>query len=221
MSNIINLQNYINYNDTHKIRERLSDKIMKNLNPNEVINEIRNDESLRSNIQECAEKVLNAFKIDASKGYVPIVSILTSLGIKTYKRKMTTSKLSAYISVDPDYYDSFGTMKIACVNEDDPPGHMRFALAHELAHYIFDYNEAEDIRFYNTYIKDSLDKDDSEDRANEFAANLLMPKGVFIKKMEQLKKETNSKPDLIVKLAEHFAVSTNSIIKRIDEVNRG
>ncbi|MBO5485019.1 MAG: ImmA/IrrE family metallo-endopeptidase [Lachnospiraceae bacterium] len=223
MSKIIYLQDYNkrkNRRGKHTQLERiLHFKMEKKPTSMEVINQIRNDEDLKDDISQCAKKILEVFEIDADKQYVPIVKILNLLGIKTYKQKMKPDELSAYLSVDPRYYAKYGTTKIACVNEKDTDGHMRFALAHELAHYIFDYNEAKDPTFYSTYMKNSQDKDYKEDRANEFAANLLMPADIFIKKrMCFEKEEENSKPDVIARLADYFGVSTESILKRYIEV---
>lgn len=189
------------------------------ISPLELKSIIQNNEDLRNNNTKCANLILEVFKIDASKKYVPIIKILNSLGIKVYKQAMEPKELSAYISVSPEYYDEYGTMKIACINEDDAAGHSRFALAHELAHYIFDYDEQKDIEYFNTYMKDDKNKDTQEQRANDFAANLLMPKEIFIKKRESYQKETNSMPEVIEHLAKHFGVSAKSIIKRFDEVS--
>lgn len=183
-----------------------------------IANNIRDN----SDIKRSAEKLLKAFNIDASKEYVPIVEILNAFGIKVYKQEMTDKQLSAYISVDPEYYDEYGTAKIACVNSNDKLGHMRFALAHELAHYIYDFDKQRDTKFYSTYMKDQLKEDDVERRANEFAANLLMPAEVFISKKQEFDNQTkNDRAETIVKLASHFGVLSQAIEKRYQELGLG
>lgn len=224
MSRIIDFQEYvkqIDYIETRMKAERNKDIEMEKIqeNPTDVIRRIRNDKKMKKDICRCADAILNAFEIDAFQHYVPIVKILNTIGIKTYKREMTTKELSAYISVDPQYYERYGTTKIACVNREDNPRHMRFALAHELGHYIFDYDETRDITYYNTYMKDSSEKDQTEKRANEFAANLLMPREQFIQKKKYFEEKTNyNKPEVVVALASHFGVLTTSIQKRYLEV---
>ncbi len=39
---------------------------------------------------------------------------------------MEPRELSAYILIDPKYYEKYGTCKLACVNELDNIGHKRF-----------------------------------------------------------------------------------------------
>lgn len=49
-------------------------------------------------------------------------------------------------------------------------GHKRFALAHELAHYLFDFDETKDLVYYNTYFAKEEEKSEIELRANAFVA---------------------------------------------------
>lgn len=183
------------------------------------INQIRSDEDLRENVSQCANLILNTFDIDFSSGGVPIVKILNSLGIKTYQKEMTPRELSAYISINPAYIEKYGTSKIACVNSLDNFGHKRFALAHELAHYIFDYDERKSLIYNNTYIASENMDDEIERRANTFAANLLMPEEEFKKEEKRINKEVNgSKIETLEIIAKNFGVSPSAALKRMREV---
>lgn len=211
---VVHMAQIIRFHTKDNLKKEMQRKMCKN-----EITKIRSDEELRNNIPACAKLILNAFKVDFSLGGVPIVKILNSLGIKTFQKKMVPRKLSAYISIDPEYFERYGTCKIACVNSSDNIGHKRFALAHELGHYIFDYDEDNELTYINTYIADDNIDDDEEKRANLFAANLLMPEDIFKSEAERIKGEVNgSKPDTITNLAMKFEVSPSAVIKRMQEV---
>lgn len=77
----------------------------------------------------------------------------------------------------------------------------RFTIAHELAHIIFDYTSLEkgELLFSDYYDKE-LFHDYSEVRANQFAAELLMPtiliRNIVEKMFEEKRTETVEKPSL-------------------------
>lgn len=147
-------------------------------------------------------------------GVKPIIKLLNQFGIKVYENDM---EIKAYITVNARYADIFGSTKIACVRKDISVGFKRFALAHELAHYIFDYDDAQEPDYYNTYDGDS--DSEEEHRANLFASNLLMPEDEFRSKREELLKETtHSIPDTQAALAEYFGVEVRAIQRRYEEL---
>ena len=147
-----------------------------------------------------------------------IIEILTKLGFKIYQSDLSADGLSAYIAVDPKLKNIFGSNKITCVHSEDNIGHKRFALAHELAHYLFDFNEDENLYYYDTYsVKEKNDKIE-EKRANIFAANLLMPKEAFIEKFKEYK-SLQSKADIVNALEQYFLVSSTSVLKRLRELD--
>ena len=64
-------------------------------------------------------------------------------------------EMKAYIAINARYADTFGSTKIACVRKDMSMKLKRFALAHELAHYIFDYDETTQPEYYHIYTESS------------------------------------------------------------------
>lgn len=206
VAKIINFMAYSSRQDTE------GDNMHKKL-----IMEIREKPKKISDMPERAREVLNYFQIENSSGGVPIIEILTRLGIKVYQMELEPEKLSAYIAVNPKYQERYGTNKITCVNSRDNIGHKRFALAHELAHYLFDFKENDDIVYYNTYFADDNLNDEAERRANAFAANLLMPEREFKNLAKDWEKQ-GSKADTITELAKYFQVSATAVIKRCQEL---
>ena len=172
----------------------------------------RNPEN-KKQVIECAKEFLNEFKNFISEDKIDIVSVMNDIGIYTCQAEMN---MEAFIAVDAEFVEKYGTTKVACVNQNKSNGFKRFAFAHELAHYIFDYDEAQKPKYYNTYNKE-LDSW-AEERANIFAANVLVPEKIFTAKFEEYKSETNSMPETIKILSEFFLVSPSCIEIRIDEV---
>lgn len=182
-----------------------------------LVTDIRSKSSQLIDMPERAQEVLDYFKINERNGEVPIVEILMKFGFKIFQSDLKPDGLSAYIAVDPKFEDRFKSNKITCVHIDDNIGHKRFALAHELAHYLFDFNEDKQLYYYNTYFplkeKDSFE----EKRANQFAANLLMPEKLFRKKLCELEK-VNGKADTVNALGHYFSVSPTAVLRRFEEL---
>lgn len=161
-------------------------------------------------IEEICEKILLTIKymgIDA----VPIVLIAKTLGFKIFHQNFE-SDLSGFIGIGDWIKQEYDHDKVICVNINDEVGHQRFVIAHELAHYFFDYDGKEK-EYYDTYIKDSH-KSDSEKLANKFAAELLMPKKIFLNEINANK----SKSNIIEILKDKFLVQDKAITKRLCEV---
>lgn len=190
-----------------------NDKIYK-----ELVSKVRKESKEIVDMQARAQEILDYFKINDLSGGVPLIEILTKLGFKVYQSDLEPDGLSAYIAVDPKFEDVFESNKIICVNVGDTIGHKRFALAHELAHYLFDFEEEKKLYYYNTYFQGKEYSNFKEKRASKFAANLLMPTYVFLEKHFELSKKTESKVDIVSQLAQYFLVSPAAVLIRFDEV---
>ena len=164
-----------------------------------------------------AREILDYFKIKDFKGGVPIVEILRKFGFKIFQSDLKPEGLSAYIAVDPKFEEVFESNKITCVHVEDNVGHKRFALAHELAHYLFDFNENKNLYYYDTYFPQNEEDSFIEKRANQFAANLLMPEKEFREMFEKYR-QTNGKADTVNALGNYFAVSPTAVLKRFKEL---
>lgn len=181
------------------------------------LTEIRNKPSCIEDMPDRARDVLKCFGINHLSAGVPIVEILASLGFKIYQSNLEPNGLSAYIVVDSQLNAVFQSDKIICVHIQDNIGHKKFALAHELGHYIFDFNDDKDLHYYDTYFPHKNENEMQEKRANKFAANLLMPEKEFRKKFKEYKK-TENKENIIHLLEQYFVVSATAITRRIQEL---
>ena len=98
----------------------------------------------------------------------------------------------------------------------------RFVIAHEIGHYLFDFNEQTEAQFSHIF-KEHYNKESQHDpnelRVNQFAACLLMPRSAFSESFEKLKSNPDlSLADIISTLAEQFAVTPKAATARIQEL---
>ncbi|MBI2037836.1 MAG: ImmA/IrrE family metallo-endopeptidase [Candidatus Magasanikbacteria bacterium] len=104
------------------------------------------------------------------------------------------------------------------VNSDERQSRIRFTIAHELAHFIFDTDQTVTVDYRN---KTSLtDKPQKEKRADLFAANFLMPEEFLV---EDFKREVKDalyvNGESLKKLAEQYQVSKEAMMYRLKNLN--
>lgn len=102
------------------------------------------------------------------------------------------------------------------INSTESKTRMRFTIAHEIAHFIFDKKTTVSIDYRNN--GNVLDKSLEEKRADMFAANLLMPKKWLQLDVEKISQENFSK-DQITELARKYGVSTEAMTYRLINLN--
>lgn len=104
------------------------------------------------------------------------------------------------------------------VNSTHSIGRQRFTIAHELGHLMLHEDETlhvdekSPIGFRNE--QSSLATSTTEIEANQFAAELLMPKEILDKKIEMIPDNMESE-DAILELAEYFKVSEQAMTLRL------
>ncbi len=146
---------------------------------------------------------------------IPIVNILKELGFAVFVTEMPRPNISGFIIIDSDLKEKFGTDKTIAIDKNDSLGRQRFTLAHEFAHYLFDFNEAKSSSFVNTYDINKADID-AEKIPSRFAAEFLMPEEMFKKRYKELSSLTNY--ERLNQLVSDFNVSSKSIQKRYEEL---
>ncbi|EEO34012.2 hypothetical protein MBAG_02964 [Coprobacillus sp. D7] len=165
-------------------------------------------------IEEIAAEIREMFELKETP--TQIANILNKVGFKIFSLDMDDN-LSGRIGIAKEFEKMLGSRKILQINSKDNRGHQRFTMAHELGHYIFDYNGHEE--YANAY---SLAEDDvnspGEMRVNRFAAALLMPKNIFIDKYIARKTLGLDEVSICKSLAEEFEVSETAVSKRIVEL---
>lgn len=141
----------------------------------------------------------------------PIVEFANKIGLKVFIDDELPDTLSGAISKEGDIYHII-------LNGKHSENRMRFTLAHELGHYFNDKDfldkegKIEDesrqsknwlYRKWGSQPCDDVDMNKRDVMANQFAAEILMPQDVFIKKWKEL-----STPE---EVAKYFKVSPDAV----------
>lgn len=175
----------------------------------------QNKNVTKDDMPSIANKILKAYYIE--KMPVPIVQLAKKLCFSVFQQEFDKDNISGIIAIDPELREKFGNDKIITVNTKDNLGHQRFTIAHELAHYLFDFDENSSTQYYNAYDTTGSDNE-IEERANFFAANLLMPRDEFVEKYNEYN-GVFTLYDIVLKLSDDFQVSASAIKKRIEELS--
>lgn len=137
----------------------------------ELINRIRQEDYTPDTVKLAVDKINEEMDLGVP---VEIVRLCRSMGFSIFRQKLP-SLMCGYIAVDGELKDRLGTDRIIVVNGDESSKRRRFTVAHELAHFLFDFDPNE-IEFYNAFeTNHNVSNDPKEIRASRFAAELLMP----------------------------------------------
>lgn len=196
-----------------------------------IINELQNNTNTDysiSYVENIADKILAESDRANIIGAIPIVKIVEEFGFEPYAIKPFSENESGNIYIGGTTEDEFGRDKIMIVDIHEELYHQRFILAHELAHYLFDYLgnkqyvQNPNILFSAAYLKDGHGRNDygRERLADRFAAELLMPAKQFLIQFIKIKDIFNNDKDFVVKyLSKCFKTKPSSIIRRIEELD--
>lgn len=197
-----------------------------NMKPEELLhiltdqNRTKHEYSL-TEIRKITKQILSMTNYYSGRCATPIVKIAKLFGFITYKEMLEES---GDININGETFQKYGHNQIILVNKEEELFHQRFVVAHELAHYLFDFlgnkdYENTNILFAERYIKDQP-KTFREQRANTFAAEIMMPKDLFIKQYNIAVNENNNHLFILMYLSKYFETSMDSIEKRILEVSK-
>lgn len=172
-------------------------------------------------VDAIADEILNLFGLRGKNYSIPIIKITKAFGFKAYEDTLE-SDLSGNIHINGDTTEKYGHDKVIMVNEKDSLQHQRFVLAHEFAHYLFDFlgnpKYADiSIKFEEPYKKNQHETE-KEKRANRFAAALLMPEDIFINQYNYVRSVSSNRLLTLKYLSKFFETTEESIAKRIAEV---
>lgn len=173
--------------------------------------------------ENLADKVLECGGYKDLNGPTPIIAIAKEFGITAFKEKNMPDNISGNIFVGGTTKKIYNTDKVIVVGDTEEYFHQRFIIAHELAHYLMDYlgNPAFNDRrilFSKTYPKQNHNSEE-EIRADRFAAELLMPKAVFLKEyINANRKSNNNEIYVLTYLSTFFKTKKSCIERRIIEV---
>lgn len=171
-------------------------------------------------IEKLAERVLQVSGFDAQGIAIPIVRIVKAFDFRAYKEDLK-KELPGDISINGKTKEIYEHDKIILVKKSDELYHQRFIVAHELAHYLFEFLGSEEyekaIEFHDNYHKDDH-VTIPEKRANRFAAAILMPEKSFIEQYKIAKAADLKDLYIIDYLSRFFETPVDSIERRMKEV---
>lgn len=148
---------------------------------------------------------------------VQIVEIAQKMGFKIFLQKNLAESASGVMGIDPRLKEPLGSSKCILIAESNEPGKRRFVLAHMLGHYLFDFDERKQVTFYSSHCNSTV-KDETERRADAFAAALLMPEADFSARLSALQKKEIPMYEIAQNLALRYDVTVRAVQKRFVEV---
>lgn len=200
-------------------------EIIKNLKAENINDKYRNNQNVATSKikQQLSQQAKKAAQIIVDNFWsnknapLKLGNLMYLLDFDIYKSyTLEDSSLSGMLSLNSGN-PSYGTRMIL-INGNDNIGHQRFTIAHELAHYIFDAISKEE--YYEAYYQTNGFNDSiREYRANQFAANLLMPDEIFIDRYNYMSNILSNKNTIIDNLSTDFGVSKTAVIRRLEELN--
>lgn len=171
-------------------------------------------------IEDAAVKLLVENDFYPERYPIAIVRLADSLGIKVYKTALD-GDFPGNILINGRTADRYGCDKVILTSEDAGLYTQRFIVAHELAHYLFDYPNDESFGterlFSDNYFKDKHETI-PEKRANRFAASILMPRDLFLKQYRIAANHDSRIMFILTYLSKFFEVPFDSVERRIEEV---
>lgn len=175
-------------------------------------------------IKDCVQMLLEDIHMGNHRERypLPVVQLLRQVGFDLFRTEFQNPQQSGLIAVDSALEEQnalFASGRIILVNRNDSTAHQRFTIAHELAHYIFDFDEQNQLVYYKPYLTTETD-DEVELRANRFAAELLMPTDDFKQYFLELKAkqgEEFSLPSTVTELSRIFDAPPTAVQKRLYE----
>lgn len=184
---------------------------------NDFIKSLNESYKKDNNIKEVVAKLLDRF---GNYNYPVLVeNILKSMGFTLYSSKALQPNISAFIAVDDEIKKQFNTNRVVAVNKYDSVEHQRFAIAHEIAHWIFDCPNRSS--FYSAYDTNESGDNPSEVRANKFAAELMMPTSDFIDYVNKQREEKLSNNEILNNVSKYFGAPKTAVAKRFIETKFG
>lgn len=120
----------------------------------------------------------------------------------------------AFPSLSGDY------CRIILLNVKESAERQLFTVAHELGHFMLHCND--ETNFYERYItkdcKDAISEEqkDMEDKADFFAANLLLPRSTLLRFIQT--NDFNNENEIIASVSSVFCVEKETIRRRLEEI---
>lgn len=173
----------------------------------------------KKNIEKKVNELFEKVGYDDNKEEVDIIAIANKLGI-VIGNAVLDDEDDGFIIVRDGEEEILGikTDKLIGINSTRPIEWKRFIIAHEIAHYYLHYMNGNNKGIF-AHRDHKKGKNDKENEADFFAANLLMPRDKFTLKFNELKEKQLSNEEIIVLLMKKFQVTQRMVERRIEELD--
>lgn len=150
---------------------------------------------------------------------IDIIQIAKRLGFVVGNAFLNDDDDDGFIVVDEGKEEIFGikTDKLIGVNSSKSLEWKRFIIAHEIGHYKLHYSLERDGGIY-AHRDHKKGKNNIENEADFFAANILMPREKFSRMYSELKEKKLTQEDIAMILAKRFVVTQVMASRRIGEL---
>lgn len=186
-----------------------------------LIKDVQTNPTLQDPV-DVARKLRNMIKDYDPGKPVPIIDIVKQMGFVIKIADTLPNDDSGIIMIDPELNDVIGNSKCVLISGKIKYGKRRFVLAHEIGHYLFEFDGAKEPRYVHSFVRSynrASTSNPTEQKVNKFAAELLMPEEIFKTEYEKLKTNKNlTLTDSIIRLSEFFETTTKSVETRITEL---
>lgn len=172
----------------------------------------------REKIERKAEETLNDVNYADVADSIDVIEVAKKLGFVVGNAGLSED-VDGFIIVDENKGNILGidTNKLIGVNASKELAWKRFIIAHEIGHYVLHYDKEKDNGMY-AHREHKKGKNEIENEADFFAANLLMPRKKFINRYRELKKKDLSMDEIILLLADKFTVTQPMTKRRFKEL---
>lgn len=172
----------------------------------------------REKIERKAEETLNDVNYADVADSIDVIEVAKKLGFVVGNAGLSED-VDGFIIVDENKGNILGidTNKLIGVNASKELAWKRFIIAHEIGHYVLHYDKEKDNGMY-AHREHKKGKNEIENEADFFAANLLMPRKKFKNKYNELKKKDLSTDEIILLLADKFTVTQLMTKRRFEEL---
>lgn len=172
----------------------------------------------KKNIEEKALEFMNKMGYVDDSDAVDVIDIAKKAGFAVGNAMLDDDE-DGFIIVQDGVKEILGihTDKLIGVNSARTVEWKRFIVAHELAHYVlhYAYEKHNGIYAHREHIKG---KNDEENDADFFAANLLMPRKKFVDAYNELKDKQLDLDEIVILLSNKFVVTSRTAERRIEEL---
>lgn len=172
----------------------------------------------KTSIEEKALQTMEKAGYEDNEDAIDVIEIAKQLGFEV-GNAVLNDDIDGFILVEEGKSEILGirTDKLIGVNSTRSLAWKRFIIAHEIAHYILQYSKQKNNGMF-AHRDHRKGKNEKENEADFFAANLLMPREKFKKKFIEFKEKGLSLDEIVVLLADKFAVTQLMAERRIGEL---